>query len=366
MKTNVLKIMAFAAIMAGAAACSDNNDGPTPPEPAEPVAPNSILVVNNGVQSTGVPGTVTLYNETAGTTTDDIFSSVNKMSVGDTPQDIIAYGKKIYISVFDSNCIWVLDAKTLEVKQKITPEAPATGPRNFAVAAGKVYVSLYSGHVAAIDTAKLVIDKTFEVGPNPERIAVKGNSLYVANSDGMNWMAGNVNSSLSIVNLATMEQTFHKIGDNVTSVVTNGTDVFALCMGNYGDIPATVKKIAADGTATEVCPGTIIAINGTSLYVINDPAATPGNPTYTVYNTTTGTTAPMFVATTETPTAPCGIAINSTDGSFVVLARNMGEFYPLYTDPGVAYLYNADTTLKAKFNIGINPSAAIFASYNPE
>lgn len=359
MKHSVIKFIALGALALGVAACS--NDEPDGPGPViDPVEPNSILVVNNGVQSTGVPGTLTLYSTSNGNTVADAFRDANNLSIGDTPQDIVVYGSKLYISVFDSNCIWVLDAKTLKIKKNIVPEAPSQGPRNFAVAHGKVYVSLYSGHVAAIDTTTMAIETTFEVGPNPEKIAIKDNLMYVANSDGNNWMQGNINSSLSIVDLVTMKGAEYKIGANVTSVVTNGRDVFALCMGNYGDIPASIKKIGSDGSATDFCPGTIMAIYGTNLYVINDPAMTPGNPTYKVYTTDRGDESDMFAAGTETPKAPCGISINTADGSFVVLSRLMGEQYPLYTDPGMAYFYNADATLRAKFDIGINPVAAVF------
>ncbi len=353
-----IKLLAVGALALGATACSDNDEPDIPV--IEPVESNTILVVNNGVQSTGVPGTLTLYNIATGNTVADAFRETNNLSIGDTPQDAVIFGSKLYISVFDSNCIWVLDAQSLEIKKSIVPEAPSQGPRNFAVAGDKVYVSLYSGHVAAIDTTAMAIESTFEVGPNPEKIAVRGNMMYVANSDGNNWMESNINSSLSIVDLATMEQSFHKIGTNVTSVVTNGTDVFALCMGNYGDIPATIKKIGADGTATDFCPGTMIAISGSKLYVINDPAMTPVNPTYKIYTTAGGVASDMFAAGTEVPKAPCGISINNTDGSFIILSRLMGEVSPLYTDPGVAYYYNSDATLRAKFDIGINPVAALF------
>lgn len=363
LKKNIFRLLALGLVAAGATACSDNNE-PEPPV-TEPVAPDAIVVVNNGVQSTGVPGTITLYNTATAATAADAFREVNAMSVGDTPQDVVVYGSKMYVSVFDSNCIWVLDAATMKIKKNIVPTAPAAGPRNFAVSGGKVYVSLYSGHVAAIDTTTMAIESTFEVGPNPEKIAIAGNKMYVANSDGNNWMEGNVNSSLSIVDLATMKQTFHKIGANVTSVVTNGTDVFALCMGNYNDIPATIKKVAADGSATDFCPGTIMTIWNNALYVINDPAMTPGNPTYKVYDTA-GTAHDMFSSATEKPVAPCGIAVNTFDGSLVILSRRMGEVYPLYTEPGVAYLYNADLSLKGTFEIGINPTAAVFTNCSPE
>lgn len=338
------------------ASCEKTDDGPTPPP--LPTA-NSLFVVSNGVQSTSQPGSLTVFDFETLTAAQNAFQSKNGITLGDTPQSALYYCGRLYITVTDSNLIWVLDARILEVIARIVPEAGTMAPRCMVAHQGKVYVSLFSGHVARIDVATNAIDKTFAVGPNPEQLAVAGNYLYVANSDGYNWGNNYADGYLSKIDLNTFAEEKIQVGTNPNAVVTDAlaNRVYVLTMGNYGDIPAEVKYLE-NGTVTTLCPGTIMGAGGGKLYVINDPIGGSGA-TYRVYGFTSGQDLGEMV--NIAPESPVAVVVDKIQGKFVILSRCLDSAgYPMYTEPGKAYLYDQAGTLLSDFPTGINPTGAAF------
>ncbi len=356
MNKKITGLLTLMAVMIGTASCSDDPKNPQEPtiDPVETL--NGIYVVNNGVQSTSQPGSLTFYDYITGTATQNVFSNKNGISLGDTAEDVLLYGSKLYVTVTESNLIWVINPNTMEKIASIVPEAGTEQPRFMTAKDGKVYVSLYSGHLARIDTLSLNIDRTIAVGPNPEKIAIAGNKLYCANSDGLNWMSNYPNSSMSEVDLTNMTCVNHNVGLNPNAVATDGDNVFVLCMGNYGDVPATVKRFR-DGQVTDVCPGTIMTAFGGELYVIDSPLS--GQPTYKVYKSSTGEFVREMVS--EGPASPCAMAVEKTRGDIVILARTISSAGLVqYTEPAEGYLYGRDGVLRDIFPVGINPTAACF------
>lgn len=358
MKLSKLTAAVLAIIAAGCmASCSDDDDEPTPaPEPVD-INPG-VYVLNNGVQTGNIPGSITTYDLTTGTTAQNAFMSANGVSLGDTPQSVVIYGSKMYINVTASNLIWVVDANSLKKITSITPPEGMSEPREFAVKDGKVYSSMYSGHVVRIDTLSLEIDRTIAVGPNPEQMAVTDDGkLYVANSDGMNWMNGNINNSMSIIDLASWTEKKVDVGYNPYKMVSNGTDVFLICMGNYADIPATVKKINGE-TATDFCPGTLMDIRDNELYVINYPSDGSAK-TFKVYSTADASVVRDMIS--EDVEAPSGIKVDSLTGNILILSYYLADYgYPLYSDPCYARLYTSAGTPIARFETGVGSIAAAF------
>lgn len=354
MKISKIITLAAAVPVLTLASCS-NDDEPTPqPEFIETVS--GIYVVNNGVQTGNIPGGITSVDATTGSTVDYAFSAANGVQIGDTPQSAVIYGSKMYIAVTESNIIWVVNAGTLKILNTIQIGDGMSGPREFAAHEGKIYASLYSGHIARIDTTSMTIDKTLAVGPNPEGLAAAGNRLYVANSDGLNWQNGNANCSVSIVDLTAWTQKEVKMGYNPTKVVSNGTDVFVLCMGNYSDIPATVKKINGEN-ATDFCPATMMALRGNELYAVDAPS--PASATYKVYNTATG--AELRTMVTEGVESPSGLAVDNVTGRIVLLSYKLNaDGWSLYSDPCYGRLYNADGSPLMRFDTGVGSICAVF------
>ncbi len=350
-----IKCLSLAAAIAsfGLVSCSDN-DEPVP-EPVVEEVTSGIYVINNGVQTGNIPGGITVYNLEDGAVTAEAFSAANGgLDIGDTPQSAIIYGSKMYVAVFDSNIIWVLDASDLKVIKSIRPSAPMNGPRCFAADAGKVYVSMYSGQVARIDTAAMDIEASIAVGPNPEEIAIAGRTLYCANSDGLNWENGNADSSVSLVDLDSWIESKMQVGQNPVKMVSNGNDVFVLAMGNYYDVPAMVRKIQGN-TVTDVCPGTLMDINGSELYVIDAPG---GTPTYSVYDMNGRKLREMVSEGVESPS---GFAVDPVSGDILIMSYHLGSTgYALYSDPCYARLYSAAGQPRATFDTGVGAICGVF------
>lgn len=362
MKMKKLLFALMAGILTfGAVSCSDDDNNQQ-----AVVTTSGIYTINSGNQSAKIPGTITAYDFESGDATDPLqcaFKAKNGIELGDTPNDAIIDGNRMYVAVSKSNLVWILDANTLEVLGSVHPEGDVAEPRALAAKDGKVYVSMYSGHVAVIDEKTMKIEKTVKVGPNPEGLAIAGNSLYVANSDGNNYLNGNVDGYISVIDLKTFTE--KKIQDvtkylNPTKVVSNGTDVFAICMGNYGDIPAKVFKISS-ATPQEVCHGTMMAISGNTLYVGNAPyGLAVSDYTYKKYNASTGAEAGDMISG-EKPAYPSAITVDSLTGDILLLSYQLSSAgYAEYRLPCYGLIYESDGKYKSRFDCGVGAIAAVF------
>lgn len=363
MRKNLFLILMSVVTAFAFSACSDDNKDPNDVETL-----NGIYVINSGNMRKNIPGSITAYDFTNKTTTQRAFFTANGQELGSTPQSALIYDGKMYIAAYQSNLIWVVDPTTLKVIKSIrSEEEDVESPRYMTAKDGKVYASMFSGHVVRIDAASLTIDATVKVGPNPEQLAIAGNKLYVCNTDGMNHMNNYANGYISIVNLSTMKEENKIQGAtdvlNPTYAVSNGTDVFVICQGNYGDIPSTVKKI--NGTnVTDICPGTMMDIRGNELYVVNAPYGAETF-TYEVYSTTTGSKLrDMLNFNTENSKIeyPCGLAVDQLTGNIVLLSYYIdpASGYAQYAEPCYANVYNPEGNLLNRFETGVGSIFAVF------
>ena len=68
-----------------------------------------IYILNEGLQNAN-NSSLTMYDVTTGAVTNNYFKAVNEgIGIGDTANDIIVYGNKMYITVSSDNIIWVTD-----------------------------------------------------------------------------------------------------------------------------------------------------------------------------------------------------------------------------------------------------------------
>lgn len=346
--------------------CSNDKEEPNI-DPVETLS--GIYTINQGNMAMKVPGSITAYDFASGNATaalEDAFFAKNGVSIGDTPQSAIIYDSKMYIAVYNSNIIWVVNPNTLEILSTIRPDNNSANPRYFAAHNGKVYVSLYTGQIAQIDTKTMTIDKTIQVGPNPEHLAIAGNKLYVACSDGLNYMNGYTDGYISVIDLNTFEET--KIKDNKkvlnpVDMLSNGTDVFVICKGNYADVPCMLKKIenpSLDGIK-DICEATLMAINGNELYVINSPfGVAQEDITYKVYDTKScNLLRDMIQQKVESPSA---IAVDPLTGDIAISSYTISPStgYSQYNEPGYVNIYSSEGAYKTNFICGIGTQDIIF------
>jgi hypothetical protein len=126
---------------------------------------------------------------------------------GDTPNDLMIYGSKMYCAITgsakDGGVLRVIDTATGETIRDITLSRGSTKqqPRRLTATGGKVYATLYSGAVAQIDTVSYAASVIALGGTYSDGICVYDESLYICNSG---QGAGN---TISVVDIASFAET---------------------------------------------------------------------------------------------------------------------------------------------------------------
>ncbi|RHJ92989.1 YncE family protein [Parabacteroides bouchesdurhonensis] len=270
---------ALCAMMAMFFVACDNDDDPTP-GPDEPGTPDTeqytagFYIINRG-KSKSNNSCISYYDLLNKKITGHVFETANGRKLGDSAQEFFQYGSKIYIPVYNSMIIEVIDAETLKSLKSIEPkDADGKGekPRAITASGDYVYATLYNGYVARIDTATLEIDKQVKVGMNPDKLSAQGDVLYTANSGGLN--SPDYDKTISVVNLNTFEVERNvEVIINPTRVITDSEgDAYVISMGNYSKDPATLvpntlqyfKKGSSD--AKEICHASVISICNDTIY----------------------------------------------------------------------------------------------------
>ncbi|MBR6112608.1 MAG: hypothetical protein IKQ08_11760 [Paludibacteraceae bacterium] len=349
---------AMALLMMGVAsftACEDEEDD------LKKSSNKVIYVLNEGSWNNN-NASVSAIDPTDGSSYYYQFAAANGRNLGDTGQDILRYGGKIYIAVSGSNTIEVVDGNSLTSIKTIKPESGKPGnPRGLAASDGKIYVSLYDGYVAKIDTTSLAFEDSIAVGPNPEEITIANGCLYVAISDGLNSGNGYPNGKyVSKIGLDSF-----KVASKI-NVIVNPTEitsdkagnVFVISMGDYGENPATVQKIDKNDNVSVLGRATLMACYENTLYTINAPWGAPSIE-FVSYNTTTGSVeSSAFISGSadELPSNPHSISVNPKNGNIMVgsyLAAND------YLSNGYVYEY-ANGAFKARYNAGVGPRKFVY------
>lgn len=324
-----------------------------------------LYVLNAGNAYSKIPGAVTAWDYKSGAVTaelEDAFMNANKIEPGDLTGGIL-YGSKMYLSATESNVIWVVNPTTMKVIKQIQPEGDAKSPRYFAKKDGKLYVSMFTGYVSVLDTLTLSIEKSVKVGPNPERLAVVGDKVYVPNSDGWGTFS---NSSISVVDIKTFAES--KITNealvNPVQVESDGKNVFVLCMGNYSTIPGSIQKLESYGVK-EVCNATKMAMRGDKIYALNAPYGKPvSSYTYQIYSANSlekvGDMIKQEAGTESEVAYPTELFVDSATGDIVVLSYRMNGEWPGYSLPGYAYLYDHAGTFKKRIATNVDPKFVVF------
>lgn len=358
----------------GFVACSDDDDSKS--EVTETLS--GFYTIDGGNKSGKIPAEMTAYNFETGKSTMNAFEAVNGIGFGDNGQQAIVCDNKMFISMYGSDLIWVVEPETLKIISSIKPEGEATLPRGFAQKNGKLYCSMYTGYVSEIDPSSLRITRSVKVGPNPDQLAVWGNKLVVACSDGQNSKGTATdgvkygNSCISIIDLSTFTSTEYKDLDkalNATDVASNGTEAFVVCKGDYNTKLNTVVKMieTKDGYDVEkVCEGTFINVTGNTLYVIYAQSGEPlENITYKKYNTTTLQTTGEIANQSSSAEAkisyPNGVFVDPASGKIVMLSYTLdANGSAQYRMPTYANIYDAAGNFEKRVECGVGARYVTF------
>ncbi len=330
-----------------------------PTESNDEVEVSTGLFVLNQGKFKANNASITYYDFATGFASNDIFLDKNDRILGDTGQDMIEYGSKLYIAMYSSKLIEVVDKKTAKSIKSfaILNNDVAMAPRALAVANGKVFVTLFDGYVAQIDTATLTVDKTVKVGPNPEGIAVANNKLYVANSGGLQTVK---DSTISVIDLATFTETKKiKVNLNPGAVKADSYgDIYVLTKGNYGNIKAKFQHVntATDKVTDIDMDAQYIDIVGDKAYIANfeyDANWSAVNKTVGIYDVKNEKVISTNILKTEIKLTPYCINVDPTTKYIYV-----GETD--YSNNGKMYCFDEEGNLKYTFKTGVNPAKVIF------
>ena len=369
---NVMKYLKFCAWALALpmlfVACDDDNPG-NGEEETEFRAERGIYVFNNGNEGYSINGSLTFLDPAGNCYFSDVFKYANGRELGSTVQDGVVLGENLYIAVFGSNTVEVVDKHTaLSVAQILPTTAQGEGARDIVKYEEYVYVSMQSGHVSRINPSTNAIDNTVQVGPNPEEMAVVGDYLYVVNSDGLNYTGGYAGGfSVSKIRLDDFtEEGKIGVGMNPTKLVGHAASgqLFVGCMGDYMENPASLWAIdTATDTATDLgVPVTLMCLSGNTLYTVYNNWNGAENMLYVAYDVLTHAVVDEafipVLASQQNPEFeynrvdnPAGIVVNPDDGHiFIASYVNDSQAYSL---PSYVYEYDADGMASRRFDVGV-------------
>lgn len=354
------------------AACSDD-DGPVPsptPEPTPvpdpepdysvPADQQGLFVFNGGNQGS-IDGSLSFINFSKQEVSNNVFAAKNNRSLGATVQNGAVFKGALFIAVYDSKTIEVVDKLTLESIKQITTPSTSNGPRYVVADDQYVYASLYSGEVIRINPATNEIDKTISVGPNPEEMVIANGFLYVVNSDGLNYQNGYVNGkSVSKIDLSSFTEVKKiEVGVNPTRIATDGTNVYALSTGDYTpENPSSIWKIDAQDNATDTGIGASwLAVQDGVLYTINSVFDENWMTTnyYITYNLSDMSVNSSAFLGENVVDAPAGICIDAEGGNLFVSSYNLAYGYASYDTEGYVNQYDLNGNLVKKYDVGVGP-----------
>ena len=358
------------------AACSDDDDPlpvptpePTPipdPEPdySVPADQQGLFVFNGGNQGSSIDGSLSFINFSKQEVSNNVFAAKNNRSLGGTVQNGTVFKGALFIAVYGSKTIEVVDKLTLESIKQIATPSTSDGPRYVVADDTYVYASLYSGEVIRINPATNEIDATISVGPNPEEMVIANGFLYVVNSDGLNYDNGYVNGkSVSKIDLSSFTEVKKiEVGVNPTRIATDGTNVYALCNGDYYTMPSTIYKIAPDDTTTDLnVEAAWLAVNDGKLYTISSvwTSDADGNwytiDAYSQYNLSDMSVLSTAFLGEDVVDAPAGIAFDAVGGKLYVSSYAKVDGFTSYSTAGYVNEYTLNGHLEKRYDAGVGP-----------
>jgi DNA-binding beta-propeller fold protein YncE len=306
--------------------------------------------------------------------TRNLYNQVNPevtKGLGDVGNDIGRYGSKLYVVVNVSNKVEVLNIKT----GKKIGQINITNCRYITFNNGKAYVSAYLGRVgdpnapngivAEIDTIALKVNRTMEVGRQPEEMAIIGSKLYVANSGG--YSPPDYENTVSVIDLPSFKEIKRiEVAINLHRIKADRYgDLYVTSRGDYYTIPS---KLFVIDTQTDqikkvfnIAAGNL-AIDDDYAYIYSTEwnyIEGKNKITYNMINVKDETLMDRkFISdgTEKDIKIPYGIAVNP--GSKDVYVTDAKD----YVTPGKLHCYSPEGRLKWSVNTGDIPAHIAFTN----
>lgn len=371
-------LLGLAVLLMGTAVMTSCDPAEDYPETYLQVYSTGAYVVNSGNMYSNIESSLTAIDYASSTATQNVFKAANGRSLGNTANDGIVYGDKIYLAVDKENTIEVIDKTTKKsIKQIKTTEllgnAEGAEPRHVIAGGGYVFFTTYGGYVAAVDTTSFALQKKWQVGSYPEGLVFGNGTLYVANS---NYGAGGGN--ISCINLSNDNvETKNIEGVNNPTGIYYAAGVLYVLDNRYYDASYNAygenslrtvnfaegksQKVADGNYAVCVTPGATTRTNVARPYffVLNAPYGG----TASVSVLAAGSTQPQAVTLSEMPVSPCGIFADPLNGHIFVLSYKMGDNgYADYNGNGYVVEYDSAGQKQHEYETGVGSCAMFFDS----
>ncbi len=359
MKKERLNLYGMLILASSLAFCSCEKNEPTN-DPDNPTESTGAYVVCQGNVYNKIPGMLATLDYKNGTSTLNAFSKANGRTLGDTPQCIVSYGSKLYIGTYMSNTIEIVDRATLKSEKQIRlgeTGIEGTQPRSMVAHGGKVYIAMYDGYVASLDTVSGNITQSVKVGPNPEKIALHNGKLYVPNSDGMSYPV--LGKTYSVIDLNSFKVTgTYECPENPDSFYSVSNRLFLLCRGNYSDVSSAMYEITEGGEAKKISDATIAAASSETIYMVNDPFYGSGIAVYLKYEVKSGEVTEWKI---EQPEYAQSLDVDPVTGDILISSLVRDGEYPSFDAPGYVVRYDGKTYRRMqRFDVGSGPTAIAF------
>ena len=375
-------LLGLAVLLMGTAVMTSCDPAEDDPETYLQVYSTGAYVVNSGNMYSNIESSLTAIDYASSTATQNVFKTANGRSLGNTANDGIVYGNKIYLAVDQSNTIEVIDKKTKQsIKQIKTTDllgnAEGAEPRHIIADGGKVYFTTYGGYVAAVDTTDFALQKKWQVGNYPEGLVIGNGNLYVANS---NYGAGGGN--ISCINLANDNvETKNIEGVNNPTSIYYASNVLYVLDNQYYDASYnaygenSLRTVSfAEGKSQKVADGnyavcvttgaattarTSVEVVRPHFFVLNAPYG--GTPSVSVL--VAGSTQAQAMTLSEMPVSPCGIFADPLNGHIFVLSYRLGDSgYADYNGNGYVVEYDSTGQKLHEYETGVGSCAMFFDS----
>ncbi len=272
MKKILLKGVFYSMFAFALISCSNDDEDQVDPKFDFDISENGIYVLNSGSQKSKIPASLTYFDPSKNSSKpiDDVFLNQNGIELGNGGQDLVIYGSKMYITLTESNCIYVTDKKGKLLKysdgnnaiiKPMNSSNQPQKPRSAMAHKGKVYVSLYDGYIARIDTTTMKIDKLAALDATyPEEITIVGTNLYTVISD---YKGNGTGKDVAIIDLNTFSKTGSiPVALNPTKITNDDKgNLYVISNGNYKDIPSCLQKIDVSNNYKVTELGTSVASN---------------------------------------------------------------------------------------------------------
>ena len=373
-------LLGLAVLLMGTAVMTSCDPAEDYPETYLQVYSTGAYVVNSGNMYSNIESSLTAIDYASSTATQNVFKAANGRSLGNTANDGIVYGNKIYLAVDQSNTIEVIDKKTKQsIKQIKTTDllgnAEGAEPRHISADGGKVYFTTYGGYVAAVDTTSFALQKKWKVGSYPEGLVIAHGNIYVANS---NYAKGGGN--ISCINLSNDNVETKNIEgvNNPTSIYYAAGLLYVLdnqyydaSYNAYGEntlrtvefAQGKSQKVADGNYAVCVTPGATTRTDVEKVrpyfFVLNAPFG--GTTSVSVF--VAGSTQPQALTLSEMPVSPCGIFADPLNGHIFVLSYRLGDSgYADYNGNGYVVEYDSTGQKLHEYETGVGSCAMFFDS----